>query len=588
MKRTNEMRLWTGEGWRIVWFAFLSAAAYLLFTPPETVMALTVPPDSSEYCVGLVNLFDHGVFGLTLNGVWYPSRYSPWFSLFCLTPVHFLTGGNVLCFNWAILAFALVLLGLIGAWGQRAGLGRWSLAAAALPLFLPDFVFYSRVVMTEIPYVTLFAASALVFLRFVESRQALSCGLCFGAGILIAWGGSVRPTLLPMILPFATITAFFSRECWRRRLVHLVLLVLPLVAYELANLGYNWAVFGDPMRSGYQFWMPVPCDFPELLFRFEYVWPNVRMLLGCPVIQITLIFMIGALAYAGAVLAGRFGGMRQNRDYLLLTGFLVLQALILVTLYIGYYWKDTRFFLPVTLCSIPLFLSAVRRILAEGTGPFPLVTLLLVLVFSLLVFLSSSTRYYPLLYWRQYWLEKAKISSQVLPANSVVVHDGDPNLLDHFGFRAKGLHMIPFTRRFDYVIHMIAPQSVRNVLPTPATAMPMIRPEFVAAGVCKLPFPETFQEHPGQIHACLAEGKRVFFEQEVLRGESGWEPFQDKLRELRLRSTLFGIWSSPETRPDPVRHVYDTLIFGHNLSDARPEIQAVYHEIIPDRGAGAR
>ena len=103
--------------------SLLALAAFLVYLPPELGAALTVPPDSSEYSICLANLFEHGRFGFTLNGTWYPSRYAPWFSLLCLAPAYLLSGGNVLCMHWAILAFALVVL--VASWkmGRLCGLG---------------------------------------------------------------------------------------------------------------------------------------------------------------------------------------------------------------------------------------------------------------------------------------------------------------------------------------------------------------------------------------------------------------------------------------------------------------------------------
>ncbi len=73
----------------------LAIAAFLIYLPSELGAALTIPPDSSEYSICLANLLEHGRFGFTLNGEWYPSRYSPWFSLLCLTHAYLLGGGDV-------------------------------------------------------------------------------------------------------------------------------------------------------------------------------------------------------------------------------------------------------------------------------------------------------------------------------------------------------------------------------------------------------------------------------------------------------------------------------------------------------------
>ena len=136
--------------------SLLGLAAFLIYLPSELGAALTIPPDSSEYSICLANFFGHGRFGFVLNGTWYPSRYAPWFSLLCLTPAYLLSGGDVLCVHWAILVFSVMVLVAVWKMGRMCGLGWMAVLPPILLMFTPDFVFYSRVAMTEIPYSALF------------------------------------------------------------------------------------------------------------------------------------------------------------------------------------------------------------------------------------------------------------------------------------------------------------------------------------------------------------------------------------------------------------------------------------------------
>ena len=312
--------------------AFLLVAGFLLHLPSELGVSLSIPPDSQEYSFGLANLFEHGKFGFTLNGEWYPSRYAPWFSLFCLSPAYFLFGGDVLALHWAIVAFALAFLVISYEMAKLAGLGKWSLVCAVLPMFIPNFVFFSRMVMTEIPYVALFAASALAFVRFVESEKP-SALFSFGVGALVAWTGAVRVTGLPMLVLYF-IAALFKKCGRKRKLLDVVVMSLPTLAYVLASLAYNNSVFGTPFRNGYHYWVSVPCDFHSLTFNLSHAISNVTRYLGDPMMLMTLFVVAVVLIASVLMLCGHLGGLEENVRFLLLSGYVLFQGVVLATLYV--------------------------------------------------------------------------------------------------------------------------------------------------------------------------------------------------------------------------------------------------------------
>lgn len=554
----------------------LLLAAYLLYLPFELGMSLLIAPDASEYSICLANLFEHGRFGFTLNSDWYPSRYAPWFSLFCLTPAYFVSGGNVLCLNWAVLVFALVLLVAIWKIGMLCGLGRMSMLPSVLLMFMPDFVFYSRIAMTEIPYTTLFVILALVFVRFADQVHP-SARLCAGVGILVAWAGLVRSTGFALIIPFAVVI-FARRIGWKWKSGRVLMLALPVVVAQLTGLAYNWCVFGSPFRSGYHYWSAFPCDYPEFTFGWHYALQGISSLFGNLIIPITVIFMVVPLA--AAFLDLRNANVARNRPLLLVVVFVAVHAVVLLGLYLGYYWTDVRFFLPVTIVSAVLFFASINLILLRFASRLRAVLLLLIFVGSVFAMLHTECRYVPLTRGRPIWFVELQMSAEIIPKGSVVLQEGDPSLMDFFGFKEKGLTLYPINRTFDYVSHMAAPQQITHLWHPPKTWRSRIIPELIDAGICRLPFPSTFEEDANQIVSFLGDGKRVFYQRDFFSSKASFECFRAKIQEMGLELREHGTWSVPEMSTNAIKHLYDKLLFHGDAMDCRPEVATTFYEIV--------
>jgi len=585
----------------------LAIAAFLIYLPSQLGAALTIPPDSSEYSICLANLLEHGRFGFTLNGEWYPSRYSPWFSLLCLTPAYLLGGGNVLCLHWAILVFALAVLFVVWKMGRLCGLGKLSILPPVLLMFLPDFVFYSRVAMTEIPYSALFAILGLVFVRFVNSKR-MSARSCFIIGLLVAWAGLVRFTGFAIAIPFGIAVLLKNMECiehteastslestisciswlklisrlkvgWNRKLLLLAAIGLPICLALLANAGYNWTVFGSPFRSGYHYWCSVPVDFPDLTFNLGNALNAAEFLLTQPIIWISLVFGVVSLAFAVYAISTR--SFARYKNFLLLEGYVFVHTAVLVVMYLGYYWIDTRFFLPVSICSVPLFFIALNGLLQRFGSRVRLVLSILAFIVCLVFVVKSSNRYLYIVLGRQVWLSEAQVSGTVLPEGSVAIQRGDPNIVEFFGFRDKGLVLFPVSREnFDYVSDMVAPVSIAGHCQKPDSCWQKIIPSLVDSGICRLPFLHVFKETPNQIQKYLHEGKRVFILQDMYFKEE-FESIKSQIEEMGMTLKLFGAWNVPGIPPNPVRHLYDKLLFPGGAMDSRPEITVAYYEIVP-------
>lgn len=561
-------------------FGLLAIAAFLIYLPSELGMSLAIPPDSNEYAIGLSNLFTHGKFGFTLNGEWYPSRYAPWFSLFCLSPAYFLCGGDVLSLHWAVLAFALAFLVLSYRFCRIIGLGRWSYVCAALPMFIPDFVFYSRMVMTEIPYAALLATSALVFVRFADDEKP-SLRFCVGAGVLVAWTGAVRFTALPMLALFA-VAQLLKRCSLKRKVVAVWVLSMPVFLYLVANSIYNKCVFGSFFRNGYNYWVSVPCDYLDLTFNLKYAVNNSLTYLKEPVTLVLLILSIIVFIVSIEMIMGRFGGVRKNRSFLLLSGYVLFQELILIFVYIGYYWCDVRFFLPSLLCLLPLFVKALAAVFGMFRIPISIVATVIV-VLCVGLFRFTVPRYYFMATGYPFFIAEAGITREVLPDGAVVVQDCNPLFVDSMGRSGKTIRHVPMFRRFDYVNTMVASTSIAKAVPRPTYWRQRIVPEFIASGLCRLPFPAVFSQDPDLIKLYIREGNRVFLHEDVSPGYRRYWRLDDvrgMLDGIGLSLNEFGAWLIPEISANPIRHVYDRFLFPSFSMDKRPELRCVYYEIV--------
>ena len=554
----------------------LLIAAFLIYLPSELGMSLLIAPDASEYSICLANLFEHGRFGFTLNGEWYPSRYAPWFSLLCLTPAYLLSGGDVLCLHWAILVFALVLLFVVWKIGAVCGLGKMAILPPVLLMFMPDFLFYSRVVMTEIPYATLFVILTFVFVRFVDLSHP-SPKLCVGIGFLVAWTGLVRFTGFALIIPFVVVV--FARHAgWKFKVGRVLLMALPIIVALVAGLAYNWYVFGSPSRSGYNYWSAFPFDFRKVTFNWHYVLPAISSLFGNLIIPITVVFMTVPLVVASLDL--RNANVAKNRRFLLVVVFVMVHAVVLLGLYLGYYWTDTRFFLPLTVISTVMFFVAVNDVVSRCFSRQRALLVAILFAGSVFAVVRAECRYVPLTRGRPIWFVESQMSAEILPRQSIVLQKGDPSLMDYFGFKDKRIILYPLDRGFDYLANMVAPRQITNLWRPQEQWHGYIISELIDSGICRLPFPSTFEEDPNQIVLFLDEGKRVFYQRDYFCSKASFECFRTKMQEMGLELRRHGVWSVPAVSPNFIKRSYDKILFHDDTMNRRPEVVATFYEIV--------
>lgn len=150
---------------------------------------------------------------------------------------------------------------------RRVGPSAIGLSAAALLVCSPIFVYQVVQPMSDVPAATLWLAAIAALSSWTPAGSALG-GLAAGCALLI------RPNLLPlaMVLGLFATAAAFRTGGRRPALTAATAFASGLVPGVVALLGFQWATYGSPWRTGYG-------DLGAL-FSINHVLPNARLYLG--------------------------------------------------------------------------------------------------------------------------------------------------------------------------------------------------------------------------------------------------------------------------------------------------------------------
>lgn len=293
----------------------------------------------------------------------HPPRYPPGFSL-ALAP--FAAAGDDYPWNVqrgaTFYAALYVLIGAVAAWalgGPAAG------ALAAVLLGLSPFAkAEASIIMSDAFSAGMTAVLMLLVLRPTPWRISAAG---FLAGALVA-------TRLPMLVNLAALLIVLP---WGLRKRALLFAVPPMAALLL----YNWATFGSPLRTGYEYWLP---GVKKFALSFAHVTPIqgdgpwlvadlldgrlLRWVCPCPLggPQAAL----SNVAFYPAVLVGLFWvfvpplfpllgmlyGWERRREPAV--QFALLVTAFTLPLFIFYYYQATRF-MAAPMMLLGIFASAM-------------------------------------------------------------------------------------------------------------------------------------------------------------------------------------------------------------------------------------
>ena len=483
---------------------FFGARSFYL--PPELSRSFSHVPDGVENTLAMKNLMEGHGFTIRLNGVYYPSRYQPWFSLLFVAPALCFAKGNVLCSYYGCCAAGIVALFAAFLLGRKLGGGVCGLLLAAVLCVIPSFVRYTNVAMTEVPHTMLLIFSALAWLDICRRRETrVGDHLLFGACCALA--GALRSTAL--VLP-----ALVLLPLWRRRPKRKILFAAlaaawgPSLAVAAANAVYNRMVFGSFFRSGYHYWEPYNYDYFGHTFNLRFFFANVKSYANTANLCFILLPMLATAACLVFLRRRRDGAFDRLGALAVFTAAVTAIAFALYLPYFSY--QVERFFVPVhalaTLCGAAA-VGVTARSLSRRGGEAVLGAAALAVLFAP----------WPSPYAEQ--LEHDRMRSckiallermrGELPENAVLLTIFQQGAAEYF-FAVGGRRIIPFYRCYEYA-QMVTAR--RRIDPPPGGFSSGGETEalrFLAAHGGVPPYPVVYSEAPEEVDRLVASGVPVY------------------------------------------------------------------------------
>ena len=506
-------------------------AAWRLWRPPSNAGNLEIVPDAVEYAVAADRFATHQGYNLLIDGVTYPSRYPPWFSVGIVAPVLYFARGEL---GAAILpVFALGIVSILAAFaiGKRLA-GTWGAAGAALALLLnPAFAALARRVMTDIPALAFGLVGCWLYLGRADRRDDPTDGTttrlrdALFAGLLGGAGFALRSECLAILVPFG----WRILRSERRPAASFGLLALPSLLVAAATAWYNAATFGDWRRSGYHYWCPNLFDVPGMALGLRFVPRNLETFLPAPRIAVLVFGAAGAIAL--------FVRHRENARRAM--SYLVFAALPGTLLHLVYFYPGVRFHIfLLALASIlgGAGLGSLAAMAARGKlWPIPV-------LLALAAFVPPRDPLAP-----PYRRSVADALARETPSDAVIVTGLDSVFLEPYVLRGSSRTIVPASRSVEYASKLVAPSRLRGVDLQPSESRSPRAPEIRRAGAIDV-FTAVATESPGMLASWVRAGRPVFIDESFLPEDAPLERILDPslivvhnprfswLGELRVRS----------------------------------------------------
>lgn len=468
---------------RIVIVLAVLAAAVRLYRPAFDASDLVITPDSLEYAVGAERIADLGRFDLEIEGVSYPPKVSPWFSL-CLAPAYRVHRGELGAGIHVVFLFSLAGVLAAAAIGRRLG-GDWGGAAAAVLLAAnAQYAWLAREIMTDVPATALTLLLGWQFLRILERERPLSSWVL--AGSLCAVAFAFRSENLALLLPFA---ALLVRRV-PRRASKLLALAAPAVAVVVATALYDRSAFGDWRRNGYMYWCPVPYDYPELTFSLAYVPANLAALVQKDLVPGWILGGVGS----GILLAK---GSKESRLVLLFAALGVVPGIVF---HFFFHFPQVRFNLPLNAIGCVLGGAGLASLLPSRVPSYGAALLALVpLALPRPPSRAPNRR------------TTADELARATPDDAVVVTLLEPVYLEPLLLRGTRRRVVPYDRQVEYASKLVAPRRIDPLTPAARGPDDHRAPGLLRGGardVCAF----TADEAPERLLAAVRQGIPVFVE----------------------------------------------------------------------------
>ena len=496
------------RAWIPLLFSCLLFAFYLIktFSPASNGGAMSPMPDALEYSMGCASLLESGRYGIQLDGIFHPSRYLPWFSAMICLPAVMLFHGDIFAAVYSIWACAAGSVMLVFLLGRKYGTWMTGLCAGSLLFLSPMFRPMMQLVMTEIPYIFFLLLLLAVWLKIVRDEDGrISWKTASLYAILAALAGAVRSSAFPMlILPWGYYMLKVSS--WRKKVLLTALLAAPSCLILLGNFLYDHATFGSGFRNGYQYWCPVPYDYPSLVFSLSYVKNNLRDLVSYEFFPV-IVCEIVVIGLAVLLYRKRGDALFDERKRIFTAEilFALTQGLILLFLYMPYFFTSgARFFMPFEALLVLPAITAMEILFQRWK-----ILLRCGMVLLLGCGIWETAAHTKDRYIASKIAEELKQADRALPEDAVVISDDHCALFEYYFVKRTARRYIPFSRSQEYVSKVIAPVPAGPLDPPPRGPLDHMAEALLRSPTCSVPYRWAVREEPDKFRRILKE-RRVF------------------------------------------------------------------------------
>jgi hypothetical protein len=310
-------------------------------------------PDGVEYFAQANSILKEGAPTIQIGYDELPSRYPPGYPILMIPWLRFLPHNGILApFRTNQTIGALLLAGsfiFCFAIGRPLTGG----LAALLIATQPAFITFSRSSLSDLSGgAVIMLAFALVYLGLAWRRRLL----IYCAAIVLGLSLCIRPQLVFMAPLLIAMALFPANVSWTRWFMHCC---FALAVFAVAASPYfilNTLEFGDPLKTGYEFWVPALAD-KQAAFSFHNVPSQVSMIwseitASWDQFRVANLFGTGTYVVPAFIFLSAIGlafvRMQRFEISALLAGIIYLTATVTYT------YVEGRFYIPVFFLLVPL------------------------------------------------------------------------------------------------------------------------------------------------------------------------------------------------------------------------------------------
>lgn len=458
-------------------------AAVHLYRSPWSASSLDAEPDSVEYATVARRIATVGRASIVVGGQERPSRYAPWFPAM-LAPAYAVAPGEPGASIIPVLILACC--GVVAAFliAKQAGGAIGGILAAALLVHLRTFHGMARLVMSDVPALSLTLMAIAVSVRGRDTRRSQ-----LAVGALLAAAAAIRPLYAVFLLP-AVLPAILARQVsWSK----LLALFAPTALVGVVTALYNRLTFGSWTRTGYNYWNAVPYDYRNLVVNAQYLSRNLTLLATS---SIWLTVVAGAVGLLVLIL-------RRSPDTVRLRWFAVLGALPMSLMHMVYYYPEYRFHLPLLALCLIAAATAASATLPERLRRSPALVTAVALACAASCWPSSQ----PVPQRRLV----AQSIARAIPQNAVLVSNTSAVYLQPLVLAETQRMYVPLSHQTQYANMLIVRRRVANPIPPPASAIDY-RCEGLARGGAEEVFPFTALTDASRLQTIVWSRRPVYLD----------------------------------------------------------------------------